>query len=84
MEKYFVNILSSQKLNKYYVGFTNNINHRLIQHNSKHKGFTSKADDWVLMFSESFATKQEAEHREKQIKGWKSRVMIEKLIASVG
>jgi putative endonuclease len=84
MEQYFVYILFSQKLDKYYVGFTNNVSHRITQHNSKHKGYTSTANDWVLMFSESFATKHEAEHREKQIKGWKSRMMIEKLITSVG
>ncbi|MCG2419194.1 GIY-YIG nuclease family protein, partial [Aequorivita sp. F47161] len=54
----------------------------LKEHLWKHKGFTSKAKDWELKYSESFATKAEAILREKQIKKWKSRKMIETLINS--
>lgn len=40
----------------------------------------NKADDWELKYSESFNEKSTAAQREKQIKGWKSRKLIEKLI----
>ena len=53
---------------------------RLRKHNSNHAGFTGKANDWELKHVEIFGEKKEAMLREKQIKGWKSRQMIEKLI----
>ncbi len=78
-----VYILYSLALNKYYIGFTgNDIEHRLTKHLSTHKGFTAKAEDWKLVYSEKYETKELAMKREKEIKKWKSRKMIEKLIDS--
>ena len=78
---YTVYILYSTVKDKYYIGFTgDDINERLRKHNSNHKGFTGSVADWKLMFSEVYYSKQEAMQREKQIKNWKSRTMIEKLI----
>ncbi|MCG2420614.1 GIY-YIG nuclease family protein, partial [Aequorivita sp. F47161] len=53
---YFIYILYSESLDSYYVGATENIETRLKEHLWKHKGFTSKAKDWELKYSESFAT----------------------------
>ena len=65
----------------YYVGFTgDDLNERIRKHNSNHKGFTGGIGDWELKYSECFQTKIEAANREKQIKNWKSRLLIEKLI----
>ncbi len=75
---YFTYILYSSKLDKYYVGSTENISMRLKEHLWKHKGFTATAKDWELKYFESFSSKTEAVQREMQIKKWKSRVMIEK------
>jgi predicted GIY-YIG superfamily endonuclease len=36
---YFVYILESNRP-RHYIGFTSNLEERLIKHNSKHKGFT--------------------------------------------
>ncbi|TKC00182.1 GIY-YIG nuclease family protein [Pedobacter cryophilus] len=76
---FFVYILFSSSLNKYYIGSTSNLEERLRKHNSNHKGFTGANSDWVLRYSETFETKIQALKREKQIKNWKSRIMIEKL-----
>ncbi|MDD5572103.1 MAG: GIY-YIG nuclease family protein [Bacteroidales bacterium] len=73
-------IIYSAVLDKYYVGYTENIEQRIRKHNSNHKGFTGKKYDWVLKYSETFQTKQEAIKRETQIKRWKSRIKIEELI----
>ena len=73
-------ILFSLLANKYYVGSTNNLYIRLKEHNTHHKGFTGKYNDWVLVYSENHATKEEAYSREREIKRWKSRKLIEKLI----
>ncbi|MBS1635625.1 MAG: GIY-YIG nuclease family protein [Bacteroidetes bacterium] len=77
-----VYILFSSKLNKYYVGYTGDaLEERVRKHNSDHKGFTGGIGDWVLKYKENFATKLEAIAREKEIKRWKSRKLIERLIA---
>jgi putative endonuclease len=54
---------------------------RLRRHNANHKGFTGKTDDWRLIYQEEFASKSDALTREKTIKNWKSRKMIEILIS---
>ncbi|WP_276503954.1 GIY-YIG nuclease family protein [Terrimonas pollutisoli] len=62
------------------IGYTADIGSRLVKHNSKHNGFTQGATDWIIVFSETFSTKQEALKREQQIKSWKSPRLIENLI----
>jgi len=79
---FYLYILFSEKINCYYVGVSSNVEERLSRHLSNHKGYTSKVKDWIIVYTESFETKTEALKREKQIKNWKSKAMIEKLIAS--
>jgi putative endonuclease len=74
-------ILYSKQADKYYIGFTGgDINERMRKHNTNHKGFTGKFSDWVVVHSEIFLEKRLSMAREKEIKNWKSRKMIEKLI----
>ena len=80
MEKYHVYILHSKLLDRYYIGSTQDITKRLEKHLSNNKGYTSRAKDWVVVYSESYLTKSEALLRERKIKSWKSKKMIEKLI----
>jgi putative endonuclease len=75
-------IIFSKYLDKYYIGHTADLQKRLVKHLANHKGFTGKANDWVIVFQESYSTKEEAYQREREIKKWKSRKMIEKLIGS--
>ena len=78
---YTVYILFSFIRNHYYIGYTGDcLEERLRKHNSNHKGFTGGNADWKLVYSEEFSNKTEACQREKEIKDWKSRKMIEKLI----
>ena len=80
-EMHFVYIIYSKIRNRYYIGSTSDISLRLEKHNTNHLGFTGKTGDWVIKFYESFPTKTEASAREKQIKSWKSRKLIEILIS---
>jgi putative endonuclease len=74
-------ILFSANRNKYYIGHTGDLlSERLKRHNSNHKGFTGSFDDWVIVYTEEFETKQLAYKREREIKYWKSRKRIEQLI----
>jgi len=77
---YFVYIIYSSKIDKYYIGFTSDINDRLAKHNRKSKGFSNAGRPWKLVYSERFVTKKEAMSREKQIKRWKNRQRIDELI----
>ncbi len=80
-----VYILFSVTKNRHYIGYTADVmEERLRKHNSNHKGFTGGVSDWELKHTERFDTKEEAMKREKQIKNWKSRLLIEKLIAGSG
>ena len=77
-------ILYSKNRDRYYVGSTSvDIQDRLRRHNSNHKGFTGGKADWKVVWSEEFKTKEKALAREKQIKKWKSRKMIEKQVQSI-
>ncbi|MEI6019852.1 MAG: GIY-YIG nuclease family protein [Bacteroidota bacterium] len=78
---FYIYILYSVSVNKYYVGSTGeSLEERLRRHNSNHKGFTGGIGDWELKYTEVFIIKSEAIKREKEIKNWKSKEMIEKLI----
>lgn len=61
---------------------SSDVENRLQKHLQKHAGFTAKAKDWKIVFTEKFDTKNDAMNREKQIKKWKSKSMIIKLIGS--
>ncbi|MBI9038166.1 MAG: GIY-YIG nuclease family protein [Bacteroidales bacterium] len=79
---YYFYILFSHQTDKYYIGHTNNLSDRLRKHNTNHKGFTGKANDWQIVFLEKFNSKSEAFVRERQVKKWKNRQRIEKLISN--
>ena len=81
---FYTYIIYSEKLNKYYVGHTEDISLRLERHNTGWSRFTSQAQDWVLKHFEQFPTKSEAIKRENSIKRMKSRKYIEELIVAGG
>jgi putative endonuclease len=78
---YYCYIIYSRKLDKYYVGQTEDLESRLSDHNAGISVYTSKASDWQLMYFETFETRKEAISREQMIKGKKSRKYIEWLIS---
>ena len=79
-----VYILFSEIKNRYYIGFTSDIGERLKRHNQKSKGFTGNVDDWKIVYTENYPTKEEAVQRELKIKSWKSKIKIQELIKKLG
>ena len=66
--------------NSYYVGHTNDLEQRLAAYErGAIEGYTLSRPPVELVFSDQFSTRQEAFHRERQIKGW-SRAEKEALI----
>jgi putative endonuclease len=71
-------ILHSIQLDKFYIGHTcDDLEERLRKHISNHTGFTSKAKDWKIAYSEKSA----AYARERSVKEWKSKKMITELVS---
>jgi len=78
---FWVYILHSEDYDKYYIGFTHDIQNRLIAHNHlKNKGYTKKYQPWVLMYSKSFIVKNEAMNYEKYLKSLKSKKALTEII----
>jgi putative endonuclease len=75
-------ILYSKKADRYYIGHTcDNVLERLRKHNSNHRGYTGKFNDWEIVFVEEFENKNLAYARERELKNYKDRERIKKLIA---
>jgi putative endonuclease len=74
-------IIYSRQFDKYYVGFTHDLNSRLNAHNHpKNKGFTRKFQPWTLVYCQSFKTKIEAMEFEKYLKSLKSKKALNEFV----
>jgi len=68
---FYTYILFSEKLNKYYIGSSNNPQKRLVRHNAGHNAFTKTGIPWILVYQESLqhGQKHPEEKWEKNKKG---------------
>lgn len=82
MEQYHVYILYSASLSRYYIGHTGQLDDRLCRHTNSGSKSTKAANDWQLVYSETYPTRSDAMKRENFIKKQKSRRFIQTLIAS--
>lgn len=73
---YWVYILYSKDLDKYYTGQTSEISNRIQSHLDEKSFYTSRAHDWELVFAQEMANRTEALTLEKKIKHAKSRKSI--------
>ena len=81
---WFTYILHSKSLDKYYTGYTENLELRIKRHNSGWGKYSSRGIPWNLVYSETYADKTAAIKRENEIKRKKSRGYIENLINAGG
>ena len=65
---YYVYILKSKIRKLLYIGFTNNLNKRLEEHNQGNFFTTKKYRPWELCYFEGYKNEQEARDREKKLK----------------
>jgi putative endonuclease len=68
---FFVYILKSTKDNKFYIGQTNNLENRLLRHNSGKVTATRNRRPFILVYKEEYASRAEAMQREKYLKSLK-------------
>ena len=74
-----VYILQSLVDGSYYIGYTKNLNKRLIQHNKARTGYTARKIPWKLIYYESFEDKSAAIKRERFLKNQKSHDFLNRL-----
>lgn len=80
MNKFFVYILKSDKTNRFYIGYTCNIESRVKRHNGKRVISTRHGVPWRLVYFETLKTERDAIFRERQIKSYKSGKAFKRLI----
>lgn len=68
---HYVYVLQSIKDQKYYVGYTNDLKRRLIEHQKGHSFATAPRRPFKLIYYEAFMERADAEKRELFFKsGW--------------
>ncbi len=78
---YTTYVLYSEKYDKIYIGFTSNLQQRLLSHNElATKGWTVKFRPWRLLYFEEYEDKSEAMKRERQLKSYQGRLFIRSLL----
>ena len=76
-----VYIIYSEKIHKFYIGYTSNFEVRMQFHLlSENRKFTHNASDWELFFTIECSSKEQGLKIEKHIKAMKSKIYIENLI----
>jgi len=77
---FYVYILKSDKVNRYYTGHSADYTKRLSEHNRGKVKSTKAYIPWKLVYLERFDTKSEAFNREQKIKKYKSGSAFKKLL----
>ena len=55
---YVLYILYSERLDHYYVGYTNDIERRLSEHNRRKGKYTDRGIPWELVYTEEYELKE--------------------------
>ena len=79
--KYYVYVLHSVKINKYYIGSTHDVTQRLERHHNDYyeNKWTKKGKPWTLFLTIDCEDKKQAEAIERHIKRMKSKKYVENL-----
>ena len=77
---YYVYILQSQKSGRYYIGSTNNVERRLLEHNSGQTRSLLNHRPLIVVFRKGYLTNLEARRCELRLKKLKSRVILDRIV----
>ena len=69
---YYLYILYSPTVRKFYIGITSDIEQRIRYHNSGRSPYTRSKGPWHLVYAEAHETRNRALQREREVKDWKS------------
>jgi putative endonuclease len=76
-QAYWVYVLWSGKVQKRYIGSSDNPEERLREHNSGQSSFTRGGRPWILIHKEPHRTKTEALQRERFLKSGAGRKWLD-------
>ena len=72
MKQYYVYILASRRNGTLYIGITNDLKRRIVEHKNKlAEGYTKRYDVSILVHYELYPDVRNAILREKRLKAWK-------------
>jgi len=75
---YTVYVLHSEKFDRLYIGFTSDLENRMLAHNHMaKKGFTSKFRPWKLIYIEKFSSQIQTMKRKKALKSCRGSLRIQ-------
>ena len=75
---FYTYILKSEKNNKTYTGYTNNLRKRFIQHNQGKSTYTSRNKPFLLIYYEACLNEDDARSREKYLKSGMGKRYVKK------
>ena len=78
---FYVYILRSAVTSRFYIGSTQDLQARLLQHNAGASKATRRGVPWTLLHSETFATRTLAVQRERYLKTGRGREELRALEA---
>jgi len=65
---FYTYVLQSNKNDKLYIGYTENLKHRLVEHNQGLNLSTKHDRPWKIIYYEACLSKSDAKKREKYLK----------------
>lgn len=65
---FYVYVINSKKYNEMYIGSTNDLKRRIIEHNSGKVESTKSKKPYKLIYYEAYGTDTDARRREKMLK----------------
>jgi putative endonuclease len=77
---YSVYVLFSKKLNKRYIGSSQDVDRRLSEHSLGKSKFTAGGIPWEIIYKESFPTNAEARKRESFLKSGVGRKFLDQIL----
>lgn len=65
---FYTYLLKSEKENKFYLGFTDDLDKRLEKHNNGEVYWTKRYKPWKMIYYEAYLSREDALNRERQLK----------------
>jgi putative endonuclease len=77
---HYTYLLQSKSDGGFYIGYTNNIKRRLVEHNSGLNFSTKHSRPWKLVFFEGYLSEKDAKRREIYLKTSQGTRLIKRMI----
>ncbi|HXA82013.1 MAG TPA: GIY-YIG nuclease family protein [Methylomirabilota bacterium] len=79
---FYLYILQSEATGRFYIGQTQDVSERVTYHNANYSKSLKNRGPWRLIYTEQYETRSEAMLRECQLKSWKDRRMLDRLLGA--